>query len=218
MPAALSYPGVYIEELPSGVRTITGVPTSITAFVGRALRGPVDEPVRLYSFADYERTFGGLWVESTMSFAVYQYFLNGGADAIVVRVQNGAALGSASVPLAGGGNANFDAASPGSWAARVRVRIDLDLDPEILAANPASTMFNLRVKDLTTGRLESHRNLSITSAHPRFATAVLKQSSLLLRGACGPSRAPVGERSRPGHRTRPLRPRQRYIAYGCRCR
>ena len=45
MPAVLSFPGVYIEEVPSGVRTITGVATSITAFVGRALRGPVDTDV-----------------------------------------------------------------------------------------------------------------------------------------------------------------------------
>ena len=41
MPSALTYPGVYIEEVPSGVRTITGVATSITAFIGRALQGPV---------------------------------------------------------------------------------------------------------------------------------------------------------------------------------
>src|SRR5262247_3690807 len=93
MPAALSYPGVYIEELPSGVRTITGVATSITAFVGRAMRGPADEPVRIFSFADYERTFGGLWADSTMSFAVNQYFQNGGSDAIIVRIHNGALTG-----------------------------------------------------------------------------------------------------------------------------
>ena len=70
MPVTPTYPGVYIEELPSGVRTITGVATSITAFVGRALRGSVDEPVRIQSFADFERRFGGLWVESTLSYAV----------------------------------------------------------------------------------------------------------------------------------------------------
>ena len=39
MPITPTYPGVYIEEVPSGVRTITGVATSITAFIGRALRG-----------------------------------------------------------------------------------------------------------------------------------------------------------------------------------
>ena len=50
MPAFLSYPGVYIEEIPSGVRTITGVATSINAFLGRARTGPVNEPVMLSSF------------------------------------------------------------------------------------------------------------------------------------------------------------------------
>src|SRR6185312_3066416 len=99
MPAALSYPGVYIEEVPSGVRTITGVATSITAFVGRALRGPTDQRVRIFSYADFERTYGGLWADSTMSFAVNQYFQNGGTDAIIVRVQKGAVTGSASVGL-----------------------------------------------------------------------------------------------------------------------
>ena len=74
MPSNLSYPGVYIEEVPSGVRTITGVATSITAFVGRALRGPVNDPVRVQSFAEYSRLFGGLWQPSTLSYAVLQFF------------------------------------------------------------------------------------------------------------------------------------------------
>jgi uncharacterized protein len=67
MPVPLTYPGVYIEDGPGGGRTITGVATSITAFIGRALRGPVDEPVRIYSFAEYNRIFGGLWHLSMMS-------------------------------------------------------------------------------------------------------------------------------------------------------
>jgi phage tail sheath protein FI len=86
MPAALSYPGVYIEEIPSGVRTITGVATSITAFLGRALRGPTDEPVTINSYGDFERIFGGLWVPSPMSYAVRDFFLNGGSQAIIVRL------------------------------------------------------------------------------------------------------------------------------------
>ena len=59
MPINPTYPGVYVEEVPSGVRTIVQVATSITAFIGRALRGPVDDPVRVQSFADYTRIFGG---------------------------------------------------------------------------------------------------------------------------------------------------------------
>ena len=77
MPTTPTYPGVYVGEIPSGVRTITGVATSITAYVGRALRGPVDEPVRITSFTDFERAFGGLWAKSTMSYAVQQYSSTG---------------------------------------------------------------------------------------------------------------------------------------------
>src|SRR5580692_4205537 len=81
-----TYPGVYIEEVPSGVRTIIGVPTSITAFVGRTLTGPVDEPVRIQNLGDFQRVFGGLWYESPLTYAIQQYFLNGGNDAIIVRL------------------------------------------------------------------------------------------------------------------------------------
>src|SRR5437762_6937645 len=88
MPSALTYPGVYVEEIPSGVRTITGVATSITAFIGRALRGPVDTPVVINSNTDFQRTFGGLWLESTMGHAVSDFFVNGGSQAIIVRLFN----------------------------------------------------------------------------------------------------------------------------------
>lgn len=185
MPVSLTYPGVYIEEVPSGVRTITGVATSITAFIGRALRGPVDSdkesPVRIFSFAEYERIFGGLWADSTMSFAVNQYFQNGGSEALIVRIHNNALTCTALVPLSDGSDATFSAANPGGWANKLRIRIDHDVDPDIEAANPGN-MFNLRVKDLGTGVTEVHRNISITDAHPRFVSAVLEQASNLLRG------------------------------------
>lgn len=86
MPVQLTYPGVYIEEIPSGVRTITGVATSITAFIGRALRGPVNEPKTINNYGDFERIFGGLWKESSLGFAIRDFFLNSGSQAIVVRI------------------------------------------------------------------------------------------------------------------------------------
>jgi len=86
MPVQPTYPGVYIEEIPSGVRTITGVATSITAFLGPTLRGPVNQAVRIFSLRDYERYFGGLSADSPLSYAVSQFFLNGGSDAYVVRL------------------------------------------------------------------------------------------------------------------------------------
>jgi phage tail sheath protein FI len=88
MPITPTYPGVYVEEISSGVRPITGVATSITAFIGRALRGPVDEPIVINSYGDFERVFGGLWTPSTMSFAVKDFYLNGGAQAVIVRLYN----------------------------------------------------------------------------------------------------------------------------------
>ena len=81
-----TYPGVYVEELPSTLRSITGVRTSVTAFIGRALKGPVKYPQRIYSFEHYKRIFGGLWKPSNMSYAIYQYFQNGGKEALILRV------------------------------------------------------------------------------------------------------------------------------------
>ena len=86
MPATLSYPGVYIEEIPSGVRTITGVATSITAFIGRAMRGPVNKATTINSLGDFERIFGGLWLDSSLGYAVRDFYLNGGSQAIIVRL------------------------------------------------------------------------------------------------------------------------------------
>lgn len=86
MPVQVSYPGVYIEEIPSGVRTITGVATSITAFIGRTQRGLVDKAITINSYGDFERIFGGLWVESKLGFAVRDFYLNGGSQAIIVRL------------------------------------------------------------------------------------------------------------------------------------
>jgi phage tail sheath protein FI len=86
MPITPTYPGVYIEEIPSGVRTIVGVATSITAFVGRTLRGPVNEATTINSYGDFERQFGGLSVNYPLSYAVRDFYLNGGSQGIIVRL------------------------------------------------------------------------------------------------------------------------------------
>ncbi|MEL6764396.1 MAG: phage tail sheath C-terminal domain-containing protein [Cyanobacteria bacterium J06607_6] len=156
MPTIPTYPGVYIEEIPSGVRTITGVATSITAFVGRALRGPTDQPITINSYGDFERIFGGLWIESQLGFQVRNFFLNGGGQAIIVRVFRAEAapppspaaeseeeeggIPPATPPAAPAtadantGKATIDsnglmlvAASPGAWGNYLRARIDHDV-------------------------------------------------------------------------------------------
>lgn len=86
MAPTLSHPGVYVQEIPDGVHAIAGVPTAVAAFLGAATRGPVNKAVRILSFADYEREFGGLADDSELGYAVFQFFANGGADAWIVRV------------------------------------------------------------------------------------------------------------------------------------
>ncbi|MGA8575376.1 MAG: Ig-like domain-containing protein [Candidatus Cybelea sp.] len=86
MPASLTYPGVYIEEISSGVHTITGVATSIAAFVGWAPQGPVSEATLVQSFAEYATIFGGLDSRSKLGHAVNQFFSNGGQQCYIVRL------------------------------------------------------------------------------------------------------------------------------------
>ena len=112
MPIQATYPGVYIEEIPSGVRTITGVATSITAFIGRTLRGQANEPITINSFADFERMFGGLWVDGPMSYAVKDFYVNGGNQAIIVRLFKPAHDGTG-IAIASADTLKLEASSPG---------------------------------------------------------------------------------------------------------
>src|SRR4051794_41809076 len=111
MPVAPTYPGVYVEEIPSGVHPITGAATAIGAFVGWFPKGTMNTAVALLSFADVEREYGGLHKDSDTSFALAQFFLNGGGRARAGRGAapgtGGNALGSASANVgeSGGGEA-----------------------------------------------------------------------------------------------------------------
>src|SRR5215213_712340 len=188
MPSTLTFPGVYIEEVPSGVRTITGVATSITAFVGYARRGPVNEPTIVQSFTDFSRTFGGLWPKSSMSFAVQQYFLNGGRDALIVRVVTlaggtAAKRGSVDVGGAAAKTVALVAADPGEWSDNLRVRIDHQTK-DALDATP--TLFNLSIKDVSTGTIEVLRNLPLGPS----LIGIVEQQSALVRVTAAPTARP----------------------------
>jgi uncharacterized protein len=175
MPAPLTYPGVYIQEISSGVRTIIGVATSITAFIGRARKGPADRPGRVQSYADFERMYGGLWEPSTMSYAVQQFFANGGGEAVIVRVHTAAA--AAATRQLSVGSLTLAAANPGDWGEQLRVRVDYDVDPDA----PAGTLFNLSVQDRATRETERFLNLSMVPTHARFVSRVLELESNLVR-------------------------------------
>jgi len=115
----VSYPGVYIQEVPSDVRTIVGVDTATTAFIGRTKRGPVDDPVVIYNFGDFERIFGGLWLQSTLGYAVQSFFLNGGAKAVIVRAYEfGESLQAAAEVAAAVESVPIDDATPDGLKAK----------------------------------------------------------------------------------------------------
>jgi phage tail sheath protein FI len=177
---------VYIEEIPSGVRTITGVATSITAFIGKAVRGPTGEPVTITSFADFERQFGGLHREMTLGYAVRDFFLNGGGQAIIVRLYK-PTTGIASKATYPVTNLALQAASEGAWGNQVRVRVDKRpaSDPNLKAVaarvgvQPAD-VFDLTVRDGNTGVIETFLNLT-TKESARRADRVLAAESALVR-------------------------------------
>lgn len=184
MPVTPSYPGVYIEELPSGVRTITGVATSITAFIGRARQGPVNEPVMVRSFGEFERVFGGLWLESTLSYAVRHYFANGGSDALIVRIHNGATKAS----LAISGALTLEAKNEGAWANTLRLVVDHN------TKDPADTsLFNLKVQNAAGETLENFPNASSNPVNPRYVASLLERESRLFRVSGSVSGRPAAD-------------------------
>ncbi len=186
MPVTPTYPGVYIEEIPSGVRTIVGVATSIGAFVDYFPQGPMNEAVEIFSYADFERIFGGLDTNSEASYAIQQFFLNGGTTAYVVRTTSGTsanAAKSAAIVLQDGATNNIllvTAANPGQWGNQVRVDIDYGTtDP--------STLFNLTVTEVsfasgttTVVATETFRNLTLDSTETDYVVEVVNARSQLV--------------------------------------
>jgi uncharacterized protein len=186
MPITPTYPGVYIEELPSPVRTIVGVGTSTAAFIGPAIKGPF-EATKINSFGEYEDIFGGLWKKSNMSYAVYQYFINGGTEAIIVRVvprdpdhpTNDAKPGRFET---GATTLKFVAANPGLWAKDFKIRVDDDIDKT--KDDPSSPhLFNLEVIEIVNGQevvRERYINVSSKKDNIRFIYTILKEESDLV--------------------------------------
>jgi phage tail sheath protein FI len=217
MPVTPTYPGVYIEEIPSGVRTITGVATSIAAFIGWARKGPTDAAGLVLSWADYERQYGGLDARGRLGYAVSQFFANGGQQAYIVRlvatppppppvpppppppgppppVLTPAAVATRTVDAL-----TLTAKSPGAWAN----------DYGIAIKNQAggTSRFRLQVVYVKPGStteitVESFENLSMANpdSQGRFVEDVIKNESQFVTASVvggPPAPAPPGDTSLP---------------------
>ncbi len=193
MPVTPTYPGVYVQEEASGARAIAGVATSIAAFVGMAERGPMDTAVRIFSFADFERSFGAT-TQGELATQVRNFYLNGGGQAYVMRIAQQAVR--ANVVLRNQDDSadamTVTARDPGLEGNLLRVEIDYD------TASPEET-FNLTVfrsflkDDGTSERQaeEKYTDLSMSATAGNFADTVINTRSSLISVAATTPAAPI---------------------------
>lgn len=177
MPIQPTYPGVYVQEVSSGVRPITGVATSIAAFFGRTLKGPINKAVRCLSHSDFLREFAGGHAASEIGASVKQYFDNGGTDCYVVRLAHNARKADITLKnLAGASVLQVIAKDAGAWGNNVRLTVDYN------TINPDES-FNLHVSQEEGGvivRNETFLNLSLNPASSRYAPTFISQSSKMV--------------------------------------
>ncbi|WP_233841174.1 phage tail sheath C-terminal domain-containing protein [Dyella sp. 2HG41-7] len=171
MATSYSYPGVYVQELQSASHPITGVPTSITAFVGYTQSGIDNRAQEIFSFGDYERLYGGLASGSELSYAVQQFFQNGGAQAYIVRTP-ATSLGAAAANVVFQ-SFTFQALSSGT-AANGNLLIDIDyigLNPN--TGSGGQKTFNLTVTDLAGGTTEYFPSVSYDNTQSNWVQTVV---------------------------------------------
>jgi phage tail sheath protein FI len=169
--------GIEVAEHSGADHAIDRVSTGVAAFCGRTLKGPINHPIPVASFAEYTQHFGGLWQPSTLSYAVEQFFENGGREAFIVRVANGARAPTLTLP-AGKGCLQLVALNPGS---REYLRASVDYDG--IGENEPDR-FNLvlqRVRAAASELIEEQeifRRLSVLPETGRSVATILMDSRL----------------------------------------
>ncbi len=180
-------PAVREERLPD--YSIARLGTARTAFLGRTLRGPVNRPVLIESFAEFTHTFGGLWQPSRLSYAVEQFFDNGGREAVIVRVVNGARPAGLTL-RAGNGCLALRAASPGTREF-LRASVDYDNVPPHDTSRFNLTVQRVRVQGGShVEDQEIFPLLSVVPGHDRYVAAVLARSELIRLDGAVPAQRP----------------------------
>jgi len=180
--------GVANAVFDATARVIERAPTGVAAFVGRTLKGPINRPVAIAGFGEFQQIFGGLWQPSTVSYAVEQFFENGGRRALVVRVVNGARPPTLTL-RAGAAELHLVGLNPGSRE-YLRASVDYDgIDPG------ESDRFNLIVQRLRAAPSEQiedqeiFRRVSIAAQAERSINDILMESHLVrVLGALPPQR------------------------------
>ena len=178
----VTYPGVYIQEVSSGVHTVSSVGTSTTAFIDFFREGPMDQAVEIFGTADFQRVYSGLDDRSEASYAIAQYFLNGGSSAYVVRVANGEATARAALHMMPAPHEVLlaDAANPGLWGNNLRIDIDYATTDPDHSFNLTATRYDGIAANAKPVATERYLNLTMDAAKPRYAVKVVNDSSKLV--------------------------------------
>ncbi len=193
MPITPTFPGIYIEELPSNAHSVTAAPTSVTVFGGythpfKTLTANWGKAIEIFSYLEYEQQFGGMYtsgtIESHVAYAVNQFFLNGGSNAWIVALQphyfdpattpptdNGVVTGAV-LPVGGANGITFTAKEP------------IDVIPMILTINNVqTTTVTGDTADISISygsRAETFRKVTTASTSAKYLDKVINGSSQLV--------------------------------------
>jgi phage tail sheath protein FI len=116
--------GITVTEIAAMDQPIGVSQETTAAFVGRALRGPLNIPVLVKSFGEFRRRFGDVWSRSSLGPSVRQFFEHGGLHLYIVRVANHARGAMICLPASGSALV-LRAVEPGSTEI-VRAAVDYD--------------------------------------------------------------------------------------------
>ena len=167
--------GVTVTELASRAEPIGAAQETTAAFVGRALRGPLNEPVLVTRFADFRRRFGDIWTRSSLGPAVAQFFEHGGRRAYVVRVANKARGAMVCLPASGTALV-LRAIEPGSTE-RIRAAVDYDAIGDDVHFN--LTVQRIDPETLLVSDQEIYRRTSVDPDDERYIVDQLLTSTLV---------------------------------------
>ena len=182
MPVNPTYPGVYVQEIPSGVRTIAGVSTSVALILGRAAQGPLNKPIQCLSFSDYERNFSSDSSLGEMTQQTKLFFANGGSQCYVMRLANSAIASTVTLQTPAGTNTlTLTAKQAGTLGDTVRVEVEYK-------GQQAEATFNINLYSVRTNPAgveeqvdsETWQNLSMDANSPLFAVDFITQNSALV--------------------------------------
>ncbi|HXO42403.1 MAG TPA: phage tail sheath C-terminal domain-containing protein [Thermoanaerobaculia bacterium] len=160
MPVSPTYPGVYLEELPSTTHSVVAAATSNAAVIDWFPRGPINQAVPVTGLSQFSAIFGPVLSNGSSlyfgsieegsegSYAVQQFFLNGGSLIWVVRVVPESAVAAvmwldvASTPAS---YLTISAANPGVWGNFLAVGLTPQVAPPNTKAASKYQLYTLQI-------------------------------------------------------------------------